>query len=359
MDSRTRRRVRQGAQPPPARRAVQEAVFVGASARASTRSAARRSCKFEQAQARRNAACKEIGAAKAKKDEAAAQKLMAEVDELKTTLPALEAEAKAADEELDERLATIPNLPLADVPDGADENGNVEHHKFGEKRELRVQAQAAFRARRSARPDGFRDRRETLRRALRRAEEAASRGWSARSASSCSTCIRASTAIRKSIRRSWCATTPCSARRNCRNFATINLLPIRSEFCEADLCEDLTQDREFNWRVLRHPAFEKRRATQIADVRLMPNADRLWLIPTAEVPLTNLVREVHPRRSRAAAALHRLHAVLPRRGGRGGQGHARHDPPAPVHQGRARLDHHAGAEPRTSTSACWPAPRRC
>src|SRR5947199_8656455 len=52
---------------------------------------------FEQAQARRNAASKEIGAAKAKKDEAAAQKLMAEVNELKTTLPQLEKDAKAAE----------------------------------------------------------------------------------------------------------------------------------------------------------------------------------------------------------------------------------------------------------------------
>ena len=91
--------------------------------------------KSEQAQARRNAASKEIGAAKAKKDEAAAQKLMAEVNELKTTLPALEAEAKAAEEELNKILATIPNLPLAEVPDGKDEHGNVERHKSGEKRE--------------------------------------------------------------------------------------------------------------------------------------------------------------------------------------------------------------------------------
>ena len=52
---------------------------------------------------------------------------------------------------------------------------------------------------------------------------------------------------------------------------------------------------------------------------------------------------IHRRRIRAAHAAHRLHAVLPRRSGRGGQGHARHDPPAPVHQGRAGLDHHARA----------------
>ncbi len=91
--------------------------------------------KSEQAQARRNAASKEIGAAKARKDEAEAKALMAEVNALKTTLPALEAEAKAAEEELNKILATIPNLPLDEVPDGKDETGNVEHHKFGAKRE--------------------------------------------------------------------------------------------------------------------------------------------------------------------------------------------------------------------------------
>jgi seryl-tRNA synthetase len=91
--------------------------------------------KSEIAQARRNAASKEIGQAKAKKDEAEAQKLMAEVNELKVTLPQLEKDAKEAEDELNKILATIPNLPLAEVPDGKDETGNVEHHKHGEKRE--------------------------------------------------------------------------------------------------------------------------------------------------------------------------------------------------------------------------------
>jgi len=100
--------------------------------------------KFEVAQARRNAASKEIGAAKAKKDEAAAQKLMAEVNELKVTLPALEAESKAAEEELNKTLATIPNLPLAEVPEGRDETGNVEHHKFGAKREYAFKPKEHF-----------------------------------------------------------------------------------------------------------------------------------------------------------------------------------------------------------------------
>jgi len=86
----------------------------------------------EQAQARRNSASKEIGEAKKAKDEARAAKLMAEVAELKATMPQLELAAKTADEELAKELAEIPNLPLDEVPDGTDEHGNVQHHVFGE-----------------------------------------------------------------------------------------------------------------------------------------------------------------------------------------------------------------------------------
>jgi seryl-tRNA synthetase len=91
--------------------------------------------KAEQAQARRNAASKEIGIAKKNKDEAVAANLLAEVAELKAAIPAMEADEKAAGFELDAALAQIPNLPLAEVPDGADEHGNVEHHKFGARRD--------------------------------------------------------------------------------------------------------------------------------------------------------------------------------------------------------------------------------
>jgi seryl-tRNA synthetase len=85
----------------------------------------------EQAQARRNSASKEIGEAKKAKDETRAAALMAEVAELKTTMPQLEAAAKAADEELEEALAGIPNLPLDEVPEGLDEHSNVVRHHFG------------------------------------------------------------------------------------------------------------------------------------------------------------------------------------------------------------------------------------
>src|SRR5690349_24438605 len=81
--------------------------------------------RLEQAQARRNAASKEIGQAKAKKDEAAAQALMAEVAQLKDSIPQLEAQEKQASAELDRALAQISNLPADDVPDGKDADDNV------------------------------------------------------------------------------------------------------------------------------------------------------------------------------------------------------------------------------------------
>jgi len=91
--------------------------------------------KVEGAQARRNAASKEIGEAKKKKDEARAKELMTEVAALKDTIPQMEAAEKAASKTLDDALAEIPNLPLDEVPDGKDEKDNVEHHRFGAKRD--------------------------------------------------------------------------------------------------------------------------------------------------------------------------------------------------------------------------------
>jgi seryl-tRNA synthetase len=100
--------------------------------------------KFEQAQARRNAASKEIGDAKKVKDEAKAGKLMAEVAELKTALPAMEDEQNALASALDKELAQIPNTPLDDVPVGADASGNVEHHAFGKKRDYAFKLKQHF-----------------------------------------------------------------------------------------------------------------------------------------------------------------------------------------------------------------------
>ena len=89
---------------------------------------------LEGYQERRNAASKEIGAAKKAGDEERVAALMAEVAECKTSISTLEREEKETDEELRNELAQIPNLPLADVPDGKDEHDNVERHVHGAKR---------------------------------------------------------------------------------------------------------------------------------------------------------------------------------------------------------------------------------
>src|SRR5437660_4399 len=99
---------------------------------------------LETAQARRNAASKDIGEAKKTKNEKKAAELMAEVAALKETIPAMEAAEKAASQALDDALAQIPNMPLDDVPDGKDANDNVEHHRFGAKRSYAVAPKQHF-----------------------------------------------------------------------------------------------------------------------------------------------------------------------------------------------------------------------
>src|SRR6201996_8694204 len=81
---------------------------------------------LQTAQARRNEASKLIGQAKAKKDEAQASALMAEVADLKGEIQSGEEEERTLKADLDSILASYPNIPAADVPDGTDENDNVE-----------------------------------------------------------------------------------------------------------------------------------------------------------------------------------------------------------------------------------------
>jgi seryl-tRNA synthetase len=90
----------------------------------------------EQALAERNAASKAIGAAKARGDEAEFERLRGRVAEMKETIGALEAEADHADRALADLLGGLPNLPLDDVPDGPDESSNVEIRRWGSPRDL-------------------------------------------------------------------------------------------------------------------------------------------------------------------------------------------------------------------------------
>ncbi|WP_072376616.1 serine--tRNA ligase [Hyphomicrobium sp. NDB2Meth4] len=87
--------------------------------------------KLQEAQSRRNAASKEIGKAKAAKDEAKAAELMAEVATLKDELAKGEDEERVLDAKLRDALSGIPNLPLDEVPLGKDEHDNVEVRKVG------------------------------------------------------------------------------------------------------------------------------------------------------------------------------------------------------------------------------------
>ena len=91
--------------------------------------------RLQELLAERNESSKAIGAAKAKKDEAAAAALMERVSALKEQIPALEAEQKAASDALTNLLASLPNLPATEVPDGADEDENVEVKRWGTPRE--------------------------------------------------------------------------------------------------------------------------------------------------------------------------------------------------------------------------------
>jgi seryl-tRNA synthetase len=87
--------------------------------------------KLQEAQARRNAASKEIGQALGRKDEAAAASLKDEVQNLKNRIQAGEEQERRLAELLRQRLSELPNLPLDEVPDGADETSNREILRHG------------------------------------------------------------------------------------------------------------------------------------------------------------------------------------------------------------------------------------
>ncbi len=204
----------------------------------------------EQAQARRNAASREIGEAKKARDNARADALMAEVGELKTKLPELEAAVKQAEEELKRELAQIPNLPLDEVPEGADEHGNVEHHHYGAKRNY------AFKPKEHV----------ELGEALRFMDfEAAARMSGARFV-----------VLKKGLAR---------LERAIGQFM-LDLHTGEHGYTEVNPPLLVRDDAMFGTAQL--PKF---REDQFAAGSLDAEGQGYWLIPTAEVPLTNLVRE--------------------------------------------------------------------
>jgi seryl-tRNA synthetase len=98
----------------------------------------------QQKQERRNAASKEIGKAMGAKDMALADSLKAEVAALKDEMTSIEAQERVATAELELLLASLPNLPHEDVPDGKDEHDNVEIRKVGTKPRMNFKPKEHF-----------------------------------------------------------------------------------------------------------------------------------------------------------------------------------------------------------------------
>ncbi|MGY6533117.1 serine--tRNA ligase [Glycocaulis sp.] len=88
--------------------------------------------RLQEIETTRNTKSKLIGQAKAKGDEALFNQLRAEVDQLKGQMDEADAAQKAADEALRTELASLPNMPMDEVPEGADENDNEEVRGWGE-----------------------------------------------------------------------------------------------------------------------------------------------------------------------------------------------------------------------------------
>ena len=109
--------------------AAAEAVKLDAQLRAAQTS-------LQEAQAKRNESSKLIGMAKAKKDEAEAQRLMAEVESLKGVMATAAEEEALVGGKLKDLLASLPNIPAPEVPAGDDEHGNVEQRAWGDARAL-------------------------------------------------------------------------------------------------------------------------------------------------------------------------------------------------------------------------------
>ena len=251
---------------------------------------------LQRSQARRNEASKAIGKAKAQKDEAAAQQLMAEVATLKDTIQDGEAKERQYQKELTDLLAGLPNLPADDVPPGTDEADNVpvearaftnpvkraadelnkpkEHFELGE-------ALGMMDFERAARVSGSRF--VYLTKGLARMERA----------------LASFMLDLHTDQFGYTEVVPPLMVRDQTMFGTGQLPKFHDDqfaaYQEPDLrgnfIRDLESDRRYILDVAEQQGIAAARDTRIAVAKLKDDPTRFWLIPTAEVPLTNYVRE--------------------------------------------------------------------
>jgi seryl-tRNA synthetase len=241
--------------------------------------------KAETALARRNAASKEIGVAKKNNDQDTAARLLAEVGELKDAIPALEAEEKKLSGELETALAQIPNLPLDDVPDGIDEHANVERQHFGARRNYAFSPKQHFELGEALGQMNFESaaklsgaRFVVLSKGLARLERALGQFMlDLHTGEHGYTEVNPPLMVRDEV---------MFGTGQLPKFRDDQFLVMDTKWREERLGEILKDlDRQVK------ESHESPKAVVDALIAAAPSEEKLWLIPTAEVPLTNLVRE--------------------------------------------------------------------
>ena len=252
---------------------------------------------LQSAQERRNAVSKQIGVAMARKDSVAADDFRAEAAGFKATIPELEATEREAEAALDVELAAIPNLPLDDTPDGKDEIDNVELRQHGSLPKF---------------PDDFKPKEHfEIGEALGLMDfDAAAKMSGARFVVLKGALARLERALEQFMldlhtsEHGYVEVSPPVLVRDSAMFGTAQLPKFyNDQFLVADGARQ--QERELAqvinaWQGA-YDFYEKNGAEKFksfvsgngkfVDWKLSEDWNRFWLIPTAEVPLTNLVRE--------------------------------------------------------------------
>ncbi|MGO8800470.1 MAG: serine--tRNA ligase [Roseiarcus sp.] len=236
---------------------------------------------LQKAQERRNVASKEIGAAMGRKDMAVAQALKDEVAKLKAAMPALEAAEREAGAALDTELAAIPNLPAPDTPDGKDENDNVEVRRHG--------APPQF-------PAGFKPKEHfEIGEALGLMDfEAAAKLSGARFVVLKGALARLERALLQFMldlhtrQHGYEEINPPVLVRSAAMFGTAQLPKFKED---QFLATRMLSDQEYQERIAAAKAQAPGPYTKEFQQFLVDDKDPFWLIPTAEVPMTNLVRD--------------------------------------------------------------------
>ena len=236
---------------------------------------------LQSAQERRNAVSKQIGVAMARKDSVAADDYRAEVAGLKATMPELEAAERAAAGALETELAAIPNLPADDTPNGKDENDNVELRQHG--------SAPTF-------PDGFKPKEHfEIGEALGLMDfDAAAKMSGARFVVLKGALARLERALEQFMldlhtsEHGYVEVSPPVLVRDAAMFGTAQLPKFKEDQFVAARMETTGEAVE---RTIEQHYKASAEPTSFGGLEVDRLLKEFWLIPTAEVPLTNLVRE--------------------------------------------------------------------